>query len=457
MTAKSIAAHPVWARTTFILAATGSAVGLGNIWKFPYVAGQNGGGAFVLVYLFCVFLICLPVFMAEAMIGRNAEKNPVDAMAIASIQSGRSVWWKLVAVMGVMTGFLILTYYSVVAGWSLDYMFASLMGAFNGISSAEAGQYFDNLVGSFRTEVIWHSLFMLITTVIIAGGVNAGLEKALRIMMPVLFGLLLLMLMYSIFATDEFAKGAAFLLSPDFSKLTLGSLTSALGLAFFTLSLGMGAIMAYGAYMPRQNNIIRMSASVAILDTSVALVAGLAIFPIVFANGMEPSAGPGLIFVNLPTAFGEMPGGQWVGFLFFVLIAIAALSSAISLIEPATSWISEHFGLKRKYVAACFGLSVWSVGLLAAASFNVMDDVKLFGMNFFDLFGYMTDNIMLPLVGLLIAIFAGWLLSQSVIDREIGVSGERAERVWRFLVRYVAPVAIILVMMVQLGLVSFGG
>ncbi|WP_252177134.1 sodium-dependent transporter [Endozoicomonas sp. 4G] len=432
-------------RWTFMLAAAGSAIGLGNIWKFPYIAGQYGGGAFVLVYLLCIALVGIPLLMAETAIGRSTRLSPLNAMRKLTRDAGVFRGWEVIGWMGMLTGFIILTFYSVVAGWALSYAWDLLTGVFNGMNADQIGGEFEALTASAPRQIFWHTLFMVITVLITARGVHKGLEKGLQVMMPTLFILLFAMLGYSILATGEFMRGFHFMFDVDFSKITGEAVVAAMGQAFFTLSLGMCALMAYGAYMPANNSIPRTALNVAFLDTLMAIVSGLIVFPIVYAHGLEPSAGPGLLFVSLTSAFANIPGGSIVGFMFFVLVGIAALSSAISLIEPSLAWVTERFGINRVLGTCLIGGSIWLVGLGSVFSFNIWADVKFFDKTIFDLAGYMTDVFLLPLGGALIAIFAGWVLKRSVMSNELAMS-VGLFNVWRFSVRIIVPVAVALIL-----------
>ena len=446
--------HGQWSsRWAFILAATGSAVGLGNIWKFPYIAGENGGGAFVIVYLLCIVAIGVPIMIAEVMIGRHGRQSPINTMRSIAIGEGKSSYWQLLGWSGVLAGFLILSYYSVIAGWGLAYIFRSGSGVFDGVTSDGAASIFNGLVGSPESLIAWHSVFMLMTMMVVSRGVRGGLEKAVRYLMPTLFILLIVLVGYAM-NSGAFAQGVKFLFEPDFSKISANSVLIAMGHAFFTLSLGMGAIMVYGSYLPKDTSIAKTAFIVAGADTLVALLAGLAIFPIVFANQLEPGAGPGLIFQTLPIAFGHMPGGAFFGTLFFILLVFAAWTSSISLIEPAVAWLVENKNMSRQ--RACFwtGLATWFMGLGTVFSFNIWSEVKFLDKTFFDLIDYLTSNIMLPLGGLAIAIFAGWAMNTTTVRSELAMVNERSFKLWRFLVRYVTPVAVIIVFLNVVGLLD---
>ena len=453
----STQAPRLWSsRFAFILAATGSAVGLGNIWKFPYITGENGGGAFVLVYLLCIALIGLPIMMAEVVIGRRGGHNPITSMGNLAAKAGVSSAWKGLGWLGVIASFIILSFYSVIGGWAVSYVGSSASGAFAGADAEAIGNLFGGLLGSPSTLLLWHSLFMLLVMVVVARGVRAGLEKATTWLMPALFVLLLMLVGYAA-TTDNFAQGFSFLFSPDFSKLSTAGLLTAMGHAFFTLSLGMGVMMVYGAYLPKNVSIARVSITVALMDTLVALLAGLAIFPIVFANGLEPGAGPGLIFQTLPLAFGQMPGGTLFGTLFFVLLVFAAWTSAISLLEPVVAWVEEHQGISRVTSTLVAGVAIWALGILSILSLNDWADLHPLGMfpmfagkTLFDLLDFLTANIMLPLGGLLIALFVGWALGRDAVREELGLSDSGAFRLWHALLRYVTPVGVLVVFVYNL-------
>jgi len=436
----------------FILAATGSAVGLGNIWKFPYITGENGGGAFVLVYLLCIAVIGIPIMMAEVMLGRRGRQSPINTMSALAAEEGRPQIWTLLGWLGVVAGFLILSYYSVIAGWALSYVFRTASGMFEGATADGVSSIFTALVSDPEKLLAWHTIFMIATMIIVARGVKHGLERAVSYLMPSLFVLLIVLMFYAM-STGHFTDGLSFLFTPDFSKLTAESVLIAMGHAFFTLSLGMGAIMVYGSYLPKQTSIAKASVMIALADTLVALMAGLVIFPIVFANNLEPGAGPGLIFQTLPIAFGQMEAGVLIGTLFFVLLVFAAWSSSISLIEPAVAWLVENRGMNRIYASVFIGIFTWFVGIGSLLSFNIWSDKKLFGLNFFDFLDFLTANIMLPLGGLFIAIFAGWLMKVQSSKSELQTT-EKGYNVWLILVRFVAPIAVMVVFLNVIGVIK---
>ncbi|WP_136680431.1 sodium-dependent transporter [Neptunomonas sp. XY-337] len=447
---EKLSMHGSWtSRWIFVLAATGSAVGLGNIWKFPYITGENGGGAFVLVYLVCILLVGVPIMISEVLIGRRGRHSPINSMKDVAVESGRSPRWSAVGWVGALAGVMIFSFYSVVAGWVLHYIAGMVRGDYIDIGSAMASRQFEALLADPKVLLMWHSIFVVMVLVVVAGGVSKGLERATRVMMPALFVLLFVLLVYAM-TTGAFMQGVEFLFAFDLSKLTMEAILVALGHAFFTLSLGMGAIMAYGSYMPSKASIGSTVLMIAALDTLVALVAGLAIFPIVFANDLDPGAGPGLMFITLPVAFGQMLGGQIFGFLFFLLIGVAAWTSAISLMEPAVAWLVEKFPISRASACMMLGLLVWLLGIACLGSFNEISDMTVAGMTLFDLMDFATANIMLPLGGLMICLFAGWRMKRVALEEELSLSKPWLFLAWYLAIRFVAPVAVAAIFVVNL-------
>ena len=442
--------HGQWSsRLAFILAASGSAIGLGNIWKFPYLLGEHGGGAFVLIYLLCVLGIGLPIMMAETMMGRRGRQSPINTMATLADEAHANHAWRYVGWLGVLAGFLILSYYSVIAGWSMAYTFKMGGGFLNNISSEAAKRTFEELKSSPDTQLVWHTAFMTATAIIVSKGVNQGLERVTRIMMP---GLLLMLFALDFYALGSggFGEGMEFLFKPDFSRLTAESVLVAMGQAFFSLGLGMGSIMVYGSYLPDHVSIARSTVFVAFMDTLVALMAGVAIFPIVFSNQLLPGMGPGLIFETLPIAFGQMPGGTLFGTLFFILVFFAAITSAIALIEPAVAWLTENRGLNRSRASLYAATACWTLGLGTLLSFNNWSTVSWFGKNIFELIDFITADLMLPAGGILIALFAGWIMNQRESEKELEL-GSRY-RYWQILTKYVAPASVFIVFAHAMGL-----
>lgn len=433
----------------FILAAIGSAVGLGNLWKFPYITGENGGGAFVLVYLACIVLIGLPILIAELTLGRAGQASPPIAMEMLAQQAGKTKAWRLLGFNGVLGGVLILSFYTVIGGWGLAYFFDSLMGQFISIDAQGADRHFSILIGSNAQLIFWHSIILLTTVWIVSKGVRAGLEKAINFMMPGLFLILIILLFYAL-TTGAFLQSFEFLFAPDFSKLSWNSVLVALGHAFFTLSLGFGTMMVYGSYIPKQYSIVRAALWIVVADTVIALTAGLVIFSIVFGNGLAASSGPGLLFQTLPIAFGQMPGGWLFGTLFFGLVVLAALSSSISMIEPGVSWIEQRWQVSRAKAAWILGLIAWLLGFGTIWSFTGAVSMEWIGSrNFFESVDFLTANIILPLGGLFTAVFVGWVWGRRKQQQEIPLPA-----VWQSLfgvvIKWIAPSLVALVFVVNL-------
>ncbi len=448
--------HGQWSsRWAFILAATGSAVGLGNVWRFPYITGEHGGGAFVLIYIACIIGIGVPILISEVMLGRRGRQSPINTMRTLAEEEGTRRYWQYLGWMGVLAGFLILSFYSVVGGWTMAYLVRALGGAFTGVTATDTTNMFNHLISDPERLLAWHTLFMVLTTVIVARGVQHGLEKAVRFLMPALFLLLLVMVGYSL-STPDFPLAVNYLFNPDFGSLQTDDFLVALGQAFFSLSLGMGAIMIYGSYLPAKASIPRTAIAIAFMDTLVAILAGLAIFPLVFSYGLEPEQGTGLIFQTLPIAFGQMPYGLLFGSLFFVLLMFAAWTSSISLLEPAVAWLSENHDIKRVNASIIAGVIAWTLGVGSLLSFNLMSDNKLFGKTFFQLVEYLTTNIMLPLGGLLTAVFAAWIMRRSSSVEELGMGDGLGYRVWQLAARYLAPVGVTLVFLQAIGVINLG-
>ena len=442
--AKRLKQHAIWGRGSFILAATGSAVGLGNIWKFPYITGENGGAAFVLLYLVCVALVGIPIMMAEIMIGRKGRANPVTAVSNISADMGSTRLWSVIGWMGVLAGFFILSYYSVIAGWTLDYLVSALEGKFVGLNGESSNTLFNTLLADKSRLVQWHTAFIFMTALVLMFGVTRGLENAIRWMMPTLFILLLILLGYA-FTTGEILTSARFMFSFNLEDLSWNSALIALGHAFFTLSIGMGAIMAYGAYMPSTQSIGKTVIAVAILDVLVGLLTGVAIFAFVFATpGIEPSSGPGLMYVTLPVAFGSMPMGTLVGSAFFGMVVLAAWSSTMSLLEPGVAYLHERFGFHRISASLLVAGAAWLLGLGSVLSFNEWSDQELlWGMNFYSCLDFFTTNLLLPSGGLLTAIFVGWIMKREMAAHEMQQDRPRLLTIWRWILRYVSPIAVL--------------
>lgn len=451
---KRTSLHGHWSsRTAFILAVTGSAVGLGNIWKFPYVAGQSGGGAFVLVYLACVIVIGLPIMMSEVLLGRRGRRNPITTMKVLGEEEAGKGWWQIVGWNGIITGFLILSFYSVIAGWSLAYIERSIVGTFVKADAATVTRTLNELLGSWPRMMFWHSLFMLMTVMVVAKGVQRGLERAVEVLMPALL-ILLIVLFFVSARLPSFQDGLNFLFAADFTKLNADTILVAMGQAFFSLSLGMGAVMAYGAYLPEGTSIGSTTLVVVFADTLIALLAGIVIFPIVFNFGLDPAEGPGLVFHSLPLALGQLPWSVVLSTVFFVLLTFGAWTSSIGLIEPTVAWLVERHQLTRPTAAWLVGIAVWCLGLGSVLSFNALADFKFLKGTIFDNLDYLASNIMLPVGGLLIALFAGWVMCRNSSAEELDLGTGLRYRTWRFLTRFIAPVGVALVLLNASGLLG---
>ena len=435
-----------------MLATAGSAIGLGNIWKLPYMIGVNGGSAFVIVFIACIFFVGIPLMMTEILLGRRAQKNPLDGIAALAAEAKVSTLWKIIGGMGMITGLLILGFYSVIGGWVLNFITQSASGNFIDITAAQSTANFEQLLASPLTLLFWHSMFMCLTMGVVAHGVNSGLEKANNILIPALFAILLVLLGYSM-SVGNMVAAYDFMFSLDFSKITPVAVLSALGHAFFSLSLGMGSVMVYGSYLQRNVSIARTTIYIALADTMLGLLVGLAIYSLVFANQLAPNAGPGLIFQTLPIAFGHMPGGSLIATLFFMLVAFAAWTSAISLVEPTIAWVVENTRVSRKQTCVVLGLAVWLLGVAVLLSFNDWQHVKIvFGLNIFESLDKLTSTILLPLGGLLMAIFAGYFMRKEHVQEELHLS-DGAFKLWRYTNNYIAPVGIAAVFLYLFGLV----
>ncbi|MBS9405025.1 sodium-dependent transporter [Halomonas sp. TRM85114] len=436
--------HNVWThKGTFLLAAVGSAVGLGNLWRFPYLAGENGGGAFILIYALTIFAVGIPILIAETMLGRASRLSPIMGMRHLTRTHNTSRAWETIGWLGAASAFLILSFYSVIAGWALHYTWQMFTGSLVGADAETISAGFDALLASPGLLTLYHTLFIIASGLIVGMGIHKGIESGLRIMMPALFVILLVVLFYSI-ANGDIGAAASFLFTFNLADLSLEGWLEAMGQSFFTLSLGMGAIMAYGAYMSSAASLTRTAIAVAFVDTAVAMVAGLAIFALVFGADLDAGQGPGLMFVTLPLAFAEMPFGALVGGVFFILVLGAAISSSISLIEPVAAYLVERFDMTRPQAVALMVVASWAMGLLTVLSFNLWAEGTLFhtlfGRSAFEFIELLT-NIFMPLGGLLIALFAGWALTQSEVMMELRTN-QRWFSLWRFLVRFVGPAAV---------------
>jgi len=441
----------IWtSRSAFLLAAIGCAIGLGNLWRFPYIAGQNGGSAFIMVYIGFVLILGVPLIMSELAIGREGKLSAVETMN-RLIKRGYHPIWKTIGWISILVPILGLSYYCVIAGWSVEYIFKAAMGDFTEIDAAGSGAIFQASQNNVLVLIAWFSIFLFTTVTIISMGVKDGLEKAVKVMLPALFVILVFLAIYAM-ATGDSSRAIDFLLNPDFSKLTPRAILEALGQALFSLAIGVGGLITYGAYLPDDVSLPRSAGMIAIADTFVALLAGFAIFPIVFEYGLEPSEGPGLIFATLPIAFGQMPGGVIFGTLFFVLLSFAALSSTIGMLEPIVSWFVDQ-GKSRVKTAWTSGMIAWSIGMFMVLSFNILVDFKPLdfiplyeGKNLFGIMDYTVANVLIPINALMIGLFAGWAMTNEMAEKQFGLPvGSRGFMLWRVSTKYIATFAITLV------------
>lgn len=428
----------------FILAASGSAIGLGNIWRFPYVLGESGGFAFLLIYIISVIIIGLPIMGAEMVIGRASGLNPVGAFRKLA---PRKLWW-MVGAVGVITGVIILSYYSVVAGWTIAYLIRSATGFIAQMANAgEASDAFNAFISNSPLVVMYHVIFMGICLLVVSQGVQSGIERWSKILMPTLFVLLLLLIFRSV-TLEGAGAGLRYLFTPDFSKLDGNTVLSAMGQAFYSLSLGMGVMITYGSYLDRKTNVLSSSVTIAALDTGIALLAGIAIFPAVFAMGFQPAESTGLTFKVLPLVFHQLPFGAVLSTLFFILLTIAAVTSAISLLEVMVSFASDELGWRRSRATIIMALLATIIGIPSALGFGVWSNVTLFGENFFGMADALTANILLPVGGIMISLFAGWFWGRDEVREEYMVELKYPWMydVWLWSVRLVAPIAVAFVL-----------
>ncbi len=439
-------------RFVFIMACVGGAVGLGNIWMFPYKAGSNGGGAFVLIYIAAVIILALPVCIAELMIGRRGGGGPPNAIAKVAQESGQTKNWRWMGVILAGVGAVFaLSFYSVVGAWTVAFAVKTASGQMANMQPEQIKTTF-NLLNNNTTELyFWFCIFIGLTVYISSRGLHKGLEQAVRLMMPALFFMLVIMVIYAAIKGD-FSSALRFLFNPDFSKLTPQVILTAFGQAFFSVSVGLTNLVAYGAYLRKDVNISRDASIIVGADSLVAILAGLAVFPIIFANNIEPSSGPGLVFQALPIAFSQTAGGLIFGALFFVLLFFAALTSSIAMIEAPVSWLCDETRLSRRMSAITVGFVGFLLGSLAALSFNVLSDIRPIGgidilsdKGFFDLFAFIASDVIMPLGGLMIAVFSGWVVKRRFSLEELFEGKENSfYKTWLFLVRYVVPVLLVL-------------
>lgn len=443
-------------RLGILAAAAGSAIGLGNIWKFPYITGANGGAAFIIIYLVCIALIGLPVLVSEFAIGRNGGSNAVEAFRKVSPRSK----WHWSGFLAVATAFIILSFYAMIAGWVLIYIVKTVMGSFNNITASGMGEYFNSVTANPVAPTVATLVVLAVTAVIVYFGIKTGIEKFSKLVMPVLLVLLAILMVRSVTLPGASA-GLEFLFKPDFSSITVHSILEALGHSFYTLSLGMGIILTYGSYISKKENIISLSYQVALADTVIALMAGVVMFPAVFAYGLEPTAGPGLLFITLPAVFKSMPMGQLFQCLFFVLIAIAAITSTVSLMETIVSFVAEQFKFARTKAIIIITTALFALSIPSILSFGPLADIKLLGeRGIFDTLDFVTGQVMLPIGGILICFFVAWVWGVKNAEKEITSNGTfkfTGRGLYEFSVKYMAPLAILVIFLNGLGVFKIFG
>jgi NSS family neurotransmitter:Na+ symporter len=439
-------------RLTFLMASIGFSVGLGNIWRFPYVVGENGGAAFILIYLACALCIGVPLVMSEWAIGRSAKQasSASGSFKIVAQDNKLSTKWAAVGGIGIIAVFMMMLTYTVIAGWTMDYFIMAASDEFNNLNAEKSQSIFNNLLSNPARLIFWHTIVILITILVNARGVQGGIEKAVNILMPSLFVCLLAMVIYANVVGDMYAA-LNFLLTPDFSVISGETFLLALGQAFFSIGIAMAVMITYGSYLNENEPIMQNAFIVVFADTFVAMLAGFAIFPLVFANGMTPDAGSGLVFQVLPIALGDMPGGRIFSGVFFLLLIAAALTSCIGNFEPIVAWTSEKLALSRKKATIASGAILWLLGITSVLSLNVLKDFHplgffsvLEGKTIFESLDYISASILLPIGGFLTAIFVGWMIPANTMKKHLGIK-EYQFKIWSLLVRYIAPIAIFIV------------
>ncbi len=434
-------------RFAFLCAMVGASIGLGNLWRFSYVAGENGGGAFIIVYLVIILLLCVPLIMAELAMGRRGGKSPVMTMVHLCKEGGHSGFWKAIGWLSVLSPVIALCFYAVVAGWSLDYVFLALRGEFINITPDDAVTQFDELLASPQRLLLWYTLYIAATVWVIGMGVKRGIEAVTTFMLPTLFVMIIALVVYGHLEGAP-ARAWQFMFNPDFSSLTWNSLLMALGQALFSITVGTGALLTYGAYLSRDISLPGPTWMIAVSDTLAALLCGLAVFTIVFASGLDPTGGPGLMFITLPIALGAMPAGHFFSVVFFILVFFAAFTSSLAMLEPFVSFMEDK-GYKRLTMSVVTGSAIWLVGLSTVFSFNLIREFKPLSFiplyedkNMFHIIEFTVSNVMLPLTAFLIALFAGWVISARLLRDEMGIRNDLAFRLWRLLTRYCAPIGV---------------
>ena len=439
----------------FILVAAGSAIGLGTLWKFPYVTGENGGGLFVLIYIACTFLIGIPVFIAELIIGRTAQRGAVGTFAFLSHNKAT---WKAVGWIGVLASFLIMSFYSVLAGWGMNYVFMSLSQFWHGRTSQEIGEVFDILASSGDITLFWHFAFTALTVAVVYPGIRHGIEYWSRFMTSSLFVILIGLVLYS-FTLEGFDQAFAFLFSPNASRLTASGVLQALGLSFFTLSLGQGIMITYGSYMRREDDIPRTGLTIGVMISIIAILVGLMIFPVIFTFGFAPQSGPGLVFKTLPVLFSKLPGALFISTIFFVLFVFTALTSSIALVEVVTANFIDLLGWSRKKAVLIVGSACFIFGIPSALSKTdtlFANWKTIYGIDFFATVDNLVSDWMLPICGFFTALFVGWFIDREKVYEEYcqGTKYGYMFKPWFFFVRWVAPIAIGAIMLNKSGIIS---
>jgi len=432
-------------RFGFLMASVGFAVGLGNIWRFPYVTGENGGSAFVLVYLVCTFGIGIPIVMAELMLGRQGRLTPPPAMAAVASDNGLSRHWSMVGYLNLLTAFSILVTYAVVCGWVLYYLYLALIGDLVSADAASSGVRFDALLADAPTLTGWALVALVIASGIIYRGVQRGIERAVTVLMPLLFLLLIALVGFNVVA-GGIAETLAYLLKPDFSKLGPSMLLAAIGQSFFSIGVAMAGMMMFGAYLSDTVSIGRSAFLIVMADTLVALLAGFVIFPMVFNNGLDPAQGTGLIFKTLPLAFGQMPGGEWIGVLFFLLLSVAAVTSIVGFCEPLGAWLAQRSGWSRHRASVVLGVTAMTCSFVSVLSYNHWAQISVFSVSLNVVMDFVPNQVLLPLGGLCIALFAGWFVRSEYSASALNLEGKRLFQLWQVLLRFVVVPALAIIL-----------
>jgi len=436
-------------KTGFMLASIGFAVGLGNIWRFPYVTGENGGGAFVIVYLLCALCIGVPILIAELVIGRKGKLSPPGSMQTVALSEGCNPSWQWVGRMNLLAAFLIMVVYCVISGWVLNYLYKSLFDGFAQTTEESALAEFNGLLNSPYEMLFWTTVALLTTGLIIYAGVQNGIERAVKILMPSMLLFLAFLVVYNFFI-GGFVEALEYLFTPDFSKIDASVILAAIGQAFFSVGVAMAGMMTYGAYLPKNLSIPGSALTIVLIDSLVAIMAGLAIFPAVFHNGLDPAGGPGLIFQTLPVAFSSMSMGYLVAVLFFLLMSFAAISSMVGLVEPQTKWLEEHKGFERHNSAVVIISTIGVLSIFSILGYNVLADFKIMSLDINSSVDFLSNQILLPLGGLLIALFAGWFITHKTLVNELDIGSGLKFKLWLYLIRYVVPIAVALVLLMGL-------